>query len=145
MTAVRLPAAFCALALASATAAAQAETITITTVDCAQLAEHRPLPDVEYRPGEDVRGRKVAPADLAGSTADIALPEFVHIPITVDLAARYGIPANSVLFKAEAYVGSAKVSLRDGRAWFNGKPLASEEQRALAALCQQVKREGEGR
>ncbi len=62
----------------------------------------------------------------------------MHIPITIDLAARFGIPVTSDLFKAEAYAGSARVSLKDGRAWFNGKPLSSEEQHALSRLCMQA-------
>ena len=118
-------------------ALAVAQTVTITTADCAALIAHVPMPGVEYQPGVDVQGKPVAPVDLPGGV-EIKPPEFVHIPITIDLAARFGIPATSDLFKAEAYVGSARVSLRDGRAWFNGKPLSSEEQHALARLCMQA-------
>lgn len=116
---------------------AGAQTIAITSTDCATLRAHVAMPGVAYEPGVDVRGKPVAPADLPGG-AGIELPEFVHIPITIDLEARFGIPATSDLFKAEAYVGSARVSLRDGRAWFNGKALSSEEQHALSRLCMQA-------
>lgn len=137
MLAARLLALAAVLALAGAVPT-RAETVTIAGADCARLVTHVPVPDVDYRPGRDVRGKKVAPADLPGGDAGIALPDFVHIPITIDLAARFGIPATSDLFKADAYVGSARVSLRDGRAWFNGKPLTSEEQHALSRLCMQA-------
>jgi hypothetical protein len=114
---------------------AWAETITVTTADCATLMRHVPSADVAYKPGVDVRGKKVAPADLPGSKP-IAVPEFINIPITIDLAARFGIPATSSLFKAEAYAGTARVRVSDGRAWFNGQPLSSNEAHALAQLCQ---------
>ncbi|MFT5540142.1 MAG: hypothetical protein ACI82H_001668 [Alphaproteobacteria bacterium] len=129
---ILLTLACCALA-----APARAETITVTTADCATLMRHVPSPDVAYKPGVDVHGKKVAPADLPGSNP-IAVPKIVNIPITIDLAARYGIPATSNLFKAEAYAGTARVRVSDGRAWFNGKPLSSNDAHALAQLCQKT-------
>jgi hypothetical protein len=124
-----------ALAWMADTRPAETETVVIvTSADCAALTAHVPMPGVDYVPGVDVHGKSVAPADLPGG-AGIEPPAFVHIPITIDLAARFGIPATSDLFKAEAYAGSARVSLKDGRAWFNGKPLGSEEQHALSRLC----------
>ena len=142
---------FLALACLALNAPARAETITVTTADCATLTRHMPAPDVAYKSGVDVHGKKVAPADLPGSNA-IAVPEIVNIPITIDLAARYGacilgfggasvrygIPATSNLFKGEAYAGTARVRVSDGRAWFNGKPLSSNEAHALAQLCQKT-------
>ncbi|MFM2128955.1 MAG: hypothetical protein RL477_501 [Pseudomonadota bacterium] len=95
------------------------------------------MPGVDYQPGVDVEGNPVAPADLGGAPP-IRLPEIVHIPITVDIAKRFGIPATSNLFKPEAYIGSAQVNLKDGRAWFNGQPLSSDEQHALSRLCMQA-------
>lgn len=125
-----------AVLAAVAVAPALAETITITEAGCAALVAHVADADVAYRPGVDVDGEAVAPADLPGAP-QVVLPDIVHIPITVDLARRFGIPATSDLFKAEAYIGTARVDLRDGRAWFNGKPLSDPEAHALARLCQE--------
>ena len=130
----------CAFVLAlGAGEATRAETITlnITSADCSKLVQHVPAPGVEYKPGVDVEGNAVAPADLGG-TPVIKMPEKVHIPITVDIAKRYGIPATSNLFKPEAYIGSARVNIQDGRAWFNGQPLSGEEQHTLSRLCMQA-------
>jgi hypothetical protein len=33
-------------------------------------------------------------------------------------------------------IGTARVRVRDGRAWFNGEPLGDEESFALALACQ---------
>lgn len=102
--------------------------------DCTRLQVHQPAPDVNYQPGVDVRGRPVVPADLA-SPAPIVMPEEITIAISVELQSRFGIPATSSLYKPEAGIGSVVVK-PDGSATFNGQPLSSQEQGALAYLCQ---------
>lgn len=116
--------------------AAEPGTVEITRADCSQLVKHVPAPDVAYTPGVDVDGNPVAPADLDGGY-QVALPQTIVIPITVLLQERFGIPANSVLYKGEALVGVAAVSLDGEEVIFNGQPLTSPEARALSAACQQ--------
>ncbi len=128
-----------AAALAVAPVAAHEKaTVAITRADCARLVEHVPGPDMAYRPGVDVYGREVAPADLGGAPR-VELPETVLIDIEVDLLARFGIPANEVLFDPDAEVG--EVAYRDGRFTFNGQPLQDQAQAELAARCQEIVRE----
>src|SRR5690606_14696963 len=64
--------------------------ITVKEGDCRLLVKHVPSPDVAYRPGVDVNGDPVAPADLDGGYR-VALPGTVRIPITVLLQERFGI------------------------------------------------------
>lgn len=122
------------LACAGPSPAAESVVI-ISRADCARLTVHQPAPDVAYQPGVDARGRPVAPADLPGSNPPIAMPDEIAIDITVEIQKRFGIPANSALYKPEARVGTIVVR-PDGSATFNGQPLTSPESRALAALCQ---------
>jgi hypothetical protein len=124
--------------LVLAAAADDQAVVTITKADCDRLVEHRPAPDVAYQPGVDVNGTPVAPADLNGGI-QIAVPETIRIPITVDLFNRFGIPANPNSFEAEAEVGV--VTYRDGRAYFNGQPLQDDAAAELSALCQKAARE----
>ncbi len=120
-----------AAALVAAPAAAHEKaTVAITRADCARLVAHVPGPDVAYQPGVDVYGRAVAPADLGGPPR-VELPETVLIDIEVDLLARFGIPANEVLFDPDAEVG--EVVYRDGRFTFNGQPLQDLAQAELSA------------
>jgi hypothetical protein len=64
------------------------------------------------------------------------------VPVTLDMLARYGLPANSSLYKLDdTVIGTARVRVRDGRAWFNGVPLGDEESFALARACQTVGKE----
>ena len=132
MSLIRTSIVLVALALSSPLQAAKGATITITRQDCTRVVRHVPAPDVAYRPGVDVRGRKVAPADLDGGFK-VTPPKEFDIPITVDLQDRLGIPANPTLFQAEAEVG--KITYKDGKAWFNGQPLATEKTAALAKFC----------
>ena len=121
--------------LAPRLAWAEERAIEITRADCNLLVKHVSAPDVAYQAGEDVYGRPVALADLAGGY-QITLPETILIPITVELQERFGIPANSVLYKGEAEIGVAEVSLDGERVSFNGQELTSPEAEALSAACQ---------
>ena len=110
--------------------------ITVTAADCRRLVAAVPAADVEYRPGVDTKGRPVAPADLAGSP-QIKLPDPV-VHIQVDLAGRYGIPAVAANGAPGAYGGKVdmgQVTVKDGRAYFNGQPLAPLDQEAIADAC----------
>ena len=130
-----------ALGLAGGPAEAEGSYLTISKADCDRLARHYPSDDVTYRPGRDVRGKAVAPADLNGGT-DLILPEAVVIPIEVDMFRRYGIPANQANFKGDIFIGEVVVDVASGRALFNGQPLQSDEEAELAARCQRSLREG---
>lgn len=124
------------LAIAWPAAAQDTVTVTITKSDCTRLVKHVPAPDVTYRPGVDVYGREVAPADLDGG-ARIAVPETIQIVIEVDLQDRFGIPANRDVYAADAMIGEVVVDA-EGRATFNGQPLQNEAQVELARRCQEI-------
>lgn len=115
----------------SAHAQTREPTIRIDPAACQWVTRHHPSADVEYKPGVDVHGKKVAPADLPGS-GGIDLPEDIHIAITVNTAKRFGIPEND-LYKGEAYIGT--VTVRGNEVLFNGKPVQPEAETELLALC----------
>ena len=106
--------------------------VKISRQDCQYLVQHQPAPDVAYQPGVDVHGRAVAPADLGGGS-QIQLPETIYIPIEVNLGRRFGIPANSRLWQSTAEVGV--VSVTGDQVSYNGQPLTSDDNAALAAMC----------
>ncbi len=124
--------------LAPAARAAEGVTLKVTGADCRRLVAHVPDPGVAYQPGVDVRGRPVVPADLGGAPR-LKLPEEIEVPVTLEMLARYGLPANSRLYKLDdTLIGIARIRVRDGRAWFNGEPLGSAEERALTEACREV-------
>ncbi len=119
-------------------AATAPETLTISTAECRKLVRHQPSADVAYRPGVDVRGRRVAPADLGGGT-NIAVPQEIEIPITVELDKTSGAAASG-LYKPEANIG--KVVYKNGRAWFNGQPLETGANADVVAACRRKMKGG---
>ena len=72
----------------SASEAAPAK-VRITKQDCELMLRHQPSADVAYKPGVDVRGKKVAPADLSGGF-QMVLPDVFEFNVTKDLQAYLG-------------------------------------------------------
>jgi hypothetical protein len=121
-----------AACLVFAAAPAWAQKVTITGVDCRRLIRHQPAPDVSYKPGVDVKGRKVAPADI-NDAPQIRVPETITFDAAIDLR-RFGIPAASPLFQPNVTVGRVDVQ-QDGRVFFNGERLGNSEIAALEEFC----------
>lgn len=113
---------------------AGAQTVRVSEADCARFATHIPNSDVAYKPGVDVHGNKVVPADLGGGVT-INAPKSFEIPITIDLQKRLGIPVSPSQYQTQNFTVGV-VKWEDGRATFNGEPLQSEEAAKLSALCQ---------
>ena len=108
-------------------------TVQITESDCSRLVTHVAAADVAYRPGVDVNGNAVAPADL-NAQPQISVPDVISIPVTIDLATNLGI---NTPFLARPTVGEVQIT-RDGRVSFNGQPIGDAAQQELAQRCQQV-------
>lgn len=101
---------FCTgLAVFAAVPATAEEQVTITARDCRLLARHIPDADVAHRPGVDVRGRKVVPADLGGAPS-IKLPDVIAFDVKVDLRNFLGGP------QADADAAGAAVLAADDAA-----------------------------
>lgn len=98
---------------------------------CAALTEHVPAPDAAFQPGVDARGGAVAPADLP-AVGGFSFDE-VSLQLTVDLRKRLGIKLDDTLFTQGTELGY--VTVRGGKAYFNGAPLAPGSDSALASLC----------
>ena len=118
-------------ALADA-AAAQETRVQVSRADCQKLVQYTPDPGVAYRPGVDVRGKAVAPADLPGSTAPIALPRNVEFYISFNpLKGQTGRRFD----KSELVVGTVGYDLESGEVTFNGQPLTDPEKNEIARRC----------
>ncbi len=113
-------------------------TLEVTVEECRRLSRHIPDADVAYQPGVDVRGRAVAPTDLANGAYGNAIktPETIVIPIEVELFERFGIPANPALFEADAQVG--EVIYDNGKLTYNGQRLADGARDEIALYCREV-------
>ncbi len=65
--------------------------LTLKKSDCLRLIQEDLSSDATYKPGVDVKGRPVAPADLEGSLK-VQVPEVIRIPIRFDLKKYFRVP-----------------------------------------------------
>jgi hypothetical protein len=137
-------------AILSLTSPVLADTLTLSTSDCRRLVQHVPSDDVTYKPGVDVRGKPVVPADLGGDSP-IVLPEEINIQIGIDLADRLalrgargtpttpGVPgptaaARPVMpFEGKGHIGVLSVKGND--VFWNGARIAPQDEVLLAEAC----------
>ncbi len=150
---------------AAGTAVAEEAKITITKKDCRRLVRHTASADVAYRPGVDVRGRKVVPAD-AGGRVPLKLSDVFEFNIDVDIRKYLGGPeddaaaasasdtatSNTALIaanrKAQKFaglnmtVGKVRYNIKTGALTFNGQSLTDPDQDALAAACRSILKGG---
>lgn len=104
-----------------------ADPVSVTQL-CQELVAYQPADDVEYKPGVDVHGNGVVPADLA-DTPQLDIPETISVLITVNQAQQLGLPAN-IPYNAEAFVGQVTVN-KNGDTYFNGKRISQTQVQAL--------------
>jgi hypothetical protein len=101
-----------------------APTITVSRSACKALVRHMPDDDVAYKPGVDVRGKAVAPADLNGGSPILkSLPKEIEFPVTINFFDYTGIAVPDGV-SGEQSIG--KITYRNGRVYFNGEPLGDE-------------------
>lgn len=132
--------------LAPGAALAQNQALSVSVSDCQRIVSHRPSADVEYKPGVDVHGKAVVPADLGGGHG-IALPESVDIQIGIDLADRLALrgsrnkgkgpePVRKVMpFAGYAPLGT--FSVRGSDLYWNNERLVPQDEALLASACRQ--------
>lgn len=110
--------------------------VIISSTLCGPLGAPLAVPGADYVPGVDAEGKPVAPADLPSTAPPLDLDNF-PIEVKAKLAGSFGVPAGGVPYGAKAIIGY--VTVHDGHAYFNGKPLAEDDRAALAAACRAAK------
>tara|TARA_R110002073_G_scaffold320123_1_gene495154 strand:- start:240 stop:686 length:447 start_codon:yes stop_codon:yes gene_type:complete len=116
-------------------------TLKIEPKDCRLLTAHKPDADVAYRPGVDVAGKAVAPADLpASSSSALArhLEDSISFQVILDdhnltLRPPQGGGAANAGLTGEMILGI--ITVKDGRAMLDGVPLDGGSTDRLIAFC----------
>lgn len=103
---------------------------------CQKLVQHVPDADVAYRPGIDVHGKPVVPADLDDGRPPL-LPDTLTIPLNAELSRFLGVDTSTFPFNTlgRSDINLGMLSLREGKVFLNEKPLTSAQQDNLAVLC----------
>lgn len=108
--------------------------MSVSLEDCKRLVRHKARDDVAYKPGVDVRGKEVVPAEIKPLGA-ITVPDEIVIDFGLDLAGRYGF-GGAALFDATAGIATVHYDLASGALTFNGKPLLKDDSRAIERACE---------
>lgn len=125
------------LAMIYASVAGGGITVQISERDCRWLTQHVPADDVAYRPGVDVKGRAVAPADL-NAYGSITAPDQIYIGLDVPLRVFLEDGGPQRLREAEVNVGHVVVDLTSNRVFYNGRPLSDPDIAQLAVACRNL-------
>lgn len=111
--------------------------ITISKTDCSRLVRHTPSDDVAFRPGEGVRGKRVAPADVPGSGANSIpnlVPDVLEIPLNIKPMQGKAYATHG-LDDTTSQLGIVRYDITKNTFTFNGEPMGGPDQQALAEAC----------
>lgn len=108
--------------------------------DCERLLRRVDVPGADYVPGVDVRGNKVASANLKGTlTAADILPEEIAFELALNPLASAGNAALATTFsESSASFGNVRFNLSSGSLTLNGKPLNDSTEQDMIPLCRQA-------
>jgi hypothetical protein len=129
-----------AMAIPALAAAQETQPVYVTRQDCAQLVAHHADASVEYKPGVDVHGKYVAPADLPGPNYNI-LPDKVTFDLKVNPLA-YGAKQSTTpgdkFSNTATTAARIEVDLLSGNVKLNGQSLDGEQTRIVSEACRRA-------
>ena len=134
----------CAFAGLLPALAAAEQVVTVKAADCRRVVAHVAAADTEYRPGVDVRGRKVAPADLGG-TPQVEIPDTITFDLQLDLERLAGPPPPGPVGEVFGRPVLGRISIRGHQVYFNDRLLGNMAEAELARKCREMLHEINGR
>ncbi|MBL4739529.1 MAG: hypothetical protein JKY12_00955 [Sneathiella sp.] len=126
---------FAAFIIYAASSVAADVQINVTKDDCKRVEKHIANDDVAYKPGVDVRGNPVTPADLTENK--LTLPENIIIDLSLPIKDLFK-DKNPRLENAEVQVGVLDYNLASGKLKFNGQELNDPALHAIAVKCKEI-------
>lgn len=116
--------------------------ILITPSNCLLLSQHVPDADVEYQPGLDVRGNKIAPADLQNNNGLALGANGYSFYMTHDALRENSIADQYGLGDAqEGKIILGQVTVKNGDVLWNGRSLKEADRNRVYMLCEEQARE----
>jgi len=106
--------------------------VIISRAQCRELQRHEPRDDVTFKPGVDVRGKPVAPADLNGGSS-LQLPDEISFDLTVRMTDFLRQPPPPGISDSVARLG--RIDVKGTEVSFNGMPLTDPAVAEIVALC----------
>lgn len=109
--------------------------IVVSREDCQRIEKHLARADVTFKPGVDVHGKPVAPADLDDNR--LKIPDTITIDLSLPLQDLF-TTNNARLKNAEVQLGQLEYDVLSGRLNFNGQELADPALNAIAIECRKI-------
>ena len=113
--------------------------LVVTEAQCNLLMPHIPDESVDYKPGKDVRGRDVVPADINNGGNSLGLGQngytffMIHDALKdANLTERFGLTGSQ-----EGRIILGQVTVKDGDVLWNGNSLREAERNRVYMLCNQ--------
>jgi hypothetical protein len=117
--------------------------VTIAARDCRRLVKYRSQKEAEYKPGVDVRGKKVAHADVEGSPK-IKIPDEITFDLSASLAKYFAKPGvENPILTSEGIIGKIKYNTITGKLYFDGQPLTDPAADEIVVMCREILSKGE--
>lgn len=114
--------------------------VELSVEDCRLLQQARELKSARkgaaYKPGVDVRGKAVVPADLGADEGQTRMPSGLRkivIDFGVDLASRYNLSPGA--YTATAGIATISFDMDSGKLELDGKALSRTDARAVEKAC----------
>lgn len=130
------------LILAALATAQEGTVVLVDSAACRQLVPHITGDDVSYRPGVDVHGRAVVPAEVSGSDDGAALPDNITVELKIPLEEVLGTGTPPRVGGSDVNVGNVTVDATGRKVLLNGKPLPDPAVHAIAEECGRRYRHG---
>jgi len=106
--------------------------VIVARAQCRALQRHEPRDDMTFRPGIDVSGRPVAPADLGGGSG-LGLPNEISFDLTVRLADFLREPPRGI---GDSVARTGRIDVKGNDVTFNCLPMTGPAVAEIVALCQ---------
>lgn len=111
--------------------------VEISKKDCQRIARLKPQAGAAYQPGVDVRGNKVAGADLNGGSP-IKIPNIIQFDLNADMTRYMSANAADKLGDANAKIGTIKYDIMSGKITFNDQSLTGPAEDEIKARCAEL-------
>jgi len=112
---------------------ANGNSVIIGLGDCKQLVDYDGKFSAKYRPGKNVRGKKVKTADY-NNDLGLKFKKNVVFNINIDIARKHNLVGKNIA--SDITVG--KVKLKNGQIFINDLLLERKDQSELVARCQEI-------
>ncbi len=109
-------------------------TLQISERDCRRaIVAHKPRGDVAYRPGIDVRGKPVVPADLPSGYA-LVTPTVIEFDLAFNPLGNTGLDPNDFA-NSQVSVGRIRFDILKNELTLNGRPLQNPVLAEIEKQC----------